>query len=73
MAKGKWRAISEDLGGKRLYRIGRLLDADKPAEIGNIEYAFVYGSTTDRDKAKRVADAMNKENGPEDHYAEGLE
>ena len=51
MAKGKWQVINEYLGGKLMYRIGRLIDAAKPLERENLEYIKEYGFMTNRDDA----------------------
>jgi len=64
MAKGKWQVINEYLGGKLMYRIGRLIDAAKPLEPENLEYIKEYGFMTNRDDALCLVQELNQEGAP---------
>ena len=58
MAKGKWCAMANVIGGKMKYIAGRILDEDEPLHSGNIEHFGEY--TEDEYAVKEIAEALNK-------------
>lgn len=58
MAKGKWCAMANVIGGKMKYIAGRILDEDEPLHSGNIEHFGEY--TEDEATVCEIAEALNK-------------
>lgn len=58
MAKGKWCAMANVIGGKMKYIAGRILNEDEPLHSGNIEHFGEY--TEDEDAVCEIAEALNK-------------
>lgn len=58
MAKGKWCAMANVIGGKMKYIAGRILNEDEPIHSGNIEHFGEY--TEDEEAVKQIAEALNK-------------
>ncbi len=61
MAAGEWEVFSRMLGGMKMYIVGRLRDTSEPLHAGNIEYAPNSHFTTEEEKAKKLAEALNKQ------------
>ena len=61
MAIGNWQVINQMLGSQRMYIVGRVIDPSRPLHIGNIEYAPDSHYTTDKEKAEKLAEALNKQ------------
>jgi hypothetical protein len=58
MAKGKWCAMANIIGGKMKYIAGRILNEDEPLHSGNIEHFGEY--TEDEAAVCEIAEILNK-------------
>ena len=58
MAAGKWKVFSNHICGEKFYRVGRVIDTDKPVHSGNLEYAGDY--VRDRESCEKVAAVLNE-------------
>ena len=61
MEKGSWQVLSQKLGSQWMYIVGRLIDPAQPLHGGNVEYAPDSHYTIDEAKAKKLAEALNKQ------------
>ena len=61
MATGNWQVISRMIGGVQLHIVGRQRDLSLPLIGENVEYAPDSHYTTDEAKAKKLAEALNKQ------------
>lgn len=61
MATGNWQVINQMLGSQRMYIVGRLIDSSQPLHGGNVEYAPDSHYTTDKEKAEKQAEDLNKQ------------
>ncbi len=58
MAKGKWCAMANVIGGKMKYIAGRIIDENEPLHSGNVEHFGEY--TEDEAAVCEIAEALNK-------------
>lgn len=56
---GKWKVMSQQLAGRKMYIVGRQLDESKPLHGGNVEYCGSY--TDDREACEALAASLNKQ------------
>ena len=61
MEKGSWQVLSRKLGSQWMYIVGRQHDLSLPLIGENVEYAPDSHYTTDEAKAKKLAEALNKQ------------
>lgn len=61
MATGNWQVLSQMLGSQRMYIVGRRRDPSEPLHGGNVEYAPDSRFTTDKEKAEKQAEDLNKQ------------
>ena len=57
MPAGKWKVFSNPICGEMMYRVGRVIDTDKPIHSGNLEYAGDY--RRDKEACERIAAVLN--------------
>lgn len=57
MTPGKWKVFSNPICGEKFYRVGRIIDTDKPVHSGNIEYAGDYNR--DKEACEKIAAVLN--------------
>ena len=57
MPAGKWKVFSNPICGEKFYRVGRVIDTDKPVHSGNIEYAGDYNR--DKEACEKIASVLN--------------
>ena len=57
MPAGKWKVFSNPICGEKFYRVGRVIDTDKPVHSGNIEYAGDYNR--DKEACEKIAAVLN--------------
>ena len=51
MPAGKWKVFSNPICGEMMYRVGRVIDTDKPVHSGNLEYSGDY--TKDKEACEK--------------------
>ena len=59
--ENKWTVLSRMLGREKMYIVGRRRDPSEPLHGGNVEYAPDSRFTTDREKAEKLAEDLNKQ------------
>ena len=57
MTPGKWKVFSNHICGEKFYRVGRVIDTEKPVHSGNIEYEGDY--RRDKEACERIAAVLN--------------
>ena len=57
MTPGKWKVLSNPICGEMFYRVGRVIDTDKPVHSGNLEYAGYY--RRDKEACEKIASVLN--------------